>query len=227
MEKIAEFLKSTMLFGPLSVKDIEKHIVDKGTITTYQKGSHIITPHEKVDTIKVLLSGKVNIVYYYADGSYSLSTTETLRRVFALDLVATKTGISPYFAIATEKSTVFSLPAKIILKKNHIPEEIRQPLMEEYLIMLSNLHLQKEKHLMILSRNGLRDRITTYLSLQSQLRNSLSFSIPFSREEMAAYLCVNRSALSHELSLMKNEGLIDFHKNNFTILKYEQIEKVQ
>ena len=40
-----------------------------------------------------------------------------------------------------------------------------------------------------------------------------------SREQLAQYLCVNRSALSNELSKMKREGLIDFHKDQFTLLK--------
>ena len=40
---------------------------------------------------------------------------------------------------------------------------------------------------------------------------------PFSREELAAFLCVNRSALSHELSVMQQEGLITFRKNIFTL----------
>ena len=39
------------------------------------------------------------------------------------------------------------------------------------------------------------------------------------REELAAFLCVNRSALSHELSRMEAEGLIRFRKNEFTLLE--------
>ena len=38
-----------------------------------------------------------------------------------------------------------------------------------------------------------------------------------SREEMALYLCVNRSALSSELSQMAKEGIISYKKNTFTI----------
>ena len=57
--------------------------------------------------------------------------------------------------------------------------------------------------------------------MQARRRNQNSFSIPFSREEMAAFLCVNRSALSHELSLMRKEGLISFRKNEFTLHGWE------
>ena len=39
-----------------------------------------------------------------------------------------------------------------------------------------------------------------------------------SREQMAQYLCVNRSALSNELNKMKREKIIDFEKDKFRIL---------
>ena len=54
--------------------------------------------------------------------------------------------------------------------------------------------------------------------MQAERRGTNTFRIPFDREELAAFLCVNRSALSHELSLMEQEGLIQFRKNQFTIL---------
>jgi len=71
--------------------------------------------------------------------------------------------------------------------------------------------------LAILSLKGLRERIMTYLRMQSARRGKTTFAISFSREELADFLCVNRSALSHELSLMQQEGLIQFRKNVFTV----------
>ena len=41
--------------------------------------------------------------------------------------------------------------------------------------------------------------------------------IPFSREELADFLCVNRSALSKELGRMQQEQLIRFHRNRFIL----------
>ena len=38
---------------------------------------------------------------------------------------------------------------------------------------------------------------------------------------MASYMCVNRTSLSHELSLMEQEGIISFDKNTFTLLNWE------
>ena len=39
---------------------------------------------------------------------------------------------------------------------------------------------------------------------------------------MADYLAAGRSALSAMLGKLKKEGIIDFHKNSFTLLKAEQ-----
>lgn len=221
MKIISELLIRTKLFKDIPIDIIEEYIIPKGTVDEYSKGSYLFEAQEIVNTIKIVMSGKVNNLYYYADGSYSLASTVSPLRVLALDLIATRTRISPYYAIAAESSVIFSFPADAVLKPSDIPESSRQVLINQLLIMLSHFHLQKEKHLMVLSRNGLRDRIMTYLSLQAQQKKSFSFLIPFTREEMAAYLCVNRSALSHELSLLRKEGWIDFYKNRFTLIKYE------
>lgn len=219
-ESLTAFLQRTRLLLGIPAEVIEKYILPLGVIEEYRKGDELIHAHQRVDAVKMLLTGRVNILYYYGDGSYSLASTESPTRVLALDLIATESKVSPYFAVAAEPASVFSFPSRVLLQPGALPESERQLIMEHLLIMLSNLHIQKEKHLMVLSRNGLRERIITYLSLQAQWAKSRSFDIPFTREEMAAYLCVNRSALSHELSLMRQEGLIEFSKNHFALLQY-------
>ena len=216
---LSAFLKHTKLLGEVSSDVIEKYIIPAGHICHYEKNNQLISPGQEVATIQIILSGKVNIVYYYADGSYTLASSEIPSHVLNLDLIATKSKISPYFAMAAEKTSIFAFPTHLVLDAGTLPETERQKILSQLLIMLSHLHMQKEKHLMILSRNGLRDRVMTYLSLMTQWQKADSITIPFSREEMAAYLCVNRSTLSHELSKMKKEGIIDFHKNRFTLLQ--------
>jgi Mn-dependent DtxR family transcriptional regulator len=62
-----------------------------------------------------------------------------------------------------------------------------------------------------------REKILTYLRRIQIEENSSDIEIPFDRSAMAEYLNVERSALSRELSKMKTDGLIDYHKNRFTI----------
>ena len=61
-------------------------------------------------------------------------------------------------------------------------------------------------------------KIIKYLSLQSARYGSKEFAVEYSREELASYLDINRSVLSHELKSMERDGIIKVHKNNFILL---------
>ena len=58
------------------------------------------------------------------------------------------------------------------------------------------------------SKKKLRDRIMTYLQIQESELGVSAFSLELSREQLAEELCVNRSALSNELSKMQKDGII-------------------
>jgi CRP-like cAMP-binding protein len=70
-----------------------------------------------------------------------------------------------------------------------------------------------------MSKKNLREKILTYLSIQSQHQGGRYFEIPLGRIELADYLCTDRSALTRELSSMRDDGLIDFDRNTFRLLK--------
>ena len=55
------------------------------------------------------------------------------------------------------------------------------------------------------------------LSQQAVACGGRDFDIPHSRQELARYLGVDRSAMSNELSKMKTEGLLEFQRNHFVL----------
>ena len=67
------------------------------------------------------------------------------------------------------------------------------------------------------SKRTTRGKLLSYLSDQAETAGGHRFSIPFDRQELADYLSVDRSAMCSELSKMKREGIIDYHKNEFEI----------
>ena len=64
---------------------------------------------------------------------------------------------------------------------------------------------------------AIRERLLSYLSEQAMENGGPHFTIPFSRQQLADYLGVDRSALSNELSKMQRDGLISCRKNEFTL----------
>ena len=77
------------------------------------------------------------------------------------------------------------------------------------------MEYEKNTHM---NKRTTREKIMSYLSAQSSKAGSREFDVPFSRQQMADYLGVERSGLSLELSKMKRDDLIDFNKNHFAVL---------
>ena len=69
-----------------------------------------------------------------------------------------------------------------------------------------------------MSKRSTREKLISYLSEEAQRHNSGSFLIPFNRQQLADFLSVDRSAMSNELCKMRDEGLLKFEKNKFTLL---------
>lgn len=68
-----------------------------------------------------------------------------------------------------------------------------------------------------MSKRTTREKLISYLSDQAKIQDSNSFTIPMNRQQLADFLSVDRSAMSNELCKMRDEGLIVFNKNKFTL----------
>ena len=95
-----------------------------------------------------------------------------------------------------------------------------QKVMLENLLGIYSIHqrifLQKFQ---LLSRRKTRDRLLAYLSMVALEKGTSAFSVPFTRQQMADFLCVERSAMCAELSAMQREGLLRFKGKEFELLE--------
>ena len=66
-----------------------------------------------------------------------------------------------------------------------------------------------------------RDKLLSYLSMESRKAHSAVFDIPFNRQELADYLGVERSAMSACLGKLRDEGMLTFDKQHFHLLEVE------
>ena len=217
MEMLLEDLKQSELFSDFPDEVLTNYILPHRQILEYKKDICLIRPQQKVSRFGILISGKVNIMHIFIEGSYSLITSVRPGEILGADLIFTRSQLSPYHALTAANTRIAYFPAELAVCPGALPESWRAELTRKLLTWISNENIKKEYRLAILSQKGLRERIVTFLSMQAARRQKTAFSIPFTREELAAYLCVNRSALSRELSLMQEEGLITFQKNRFCL----------
>lgn len=98
-----------------------------------------------------------------------------------------------------------------------------QALSHRFTAMLARRTLSMNDRIQILSKSTLRGKILAFLSQYAQ-KYGPSFTIPFDRQSLATYLGANRTALSRALSSMRRDGMLDYHKNHFTVREPMQPE---
>ena len=82
-------------------------------------------------------------------------------------------------------------------------------------LLASNRQLMRK--LDLLSCRSMREKVLMYLHEESRRAHASTFDIPYNRQELADLLCIERSALSRELSRMQAEGIIAFERNRFSL----------
>ncbi len=87
------------------------------------------------------------------------------------------------------------------------------------LTLAARKNLALSERIFCTSPKHIRERVSVYLAGQSARAGARRFRIPYDRQQMADYLGVERTALSKELSKMRADGLIAYHKNEFTLLR--------
>ncbi len=72
----------------------------------------------------------------------------------------------------------------------------------------------------IMAQKRLRDKIKNIYAKQSYHSEGI-IKIPFNRRGLAEFLNVNRTALSRELSRMRDENIIEFDNNIIKLIDFE------
>ena len=84
--------------------------------------------------------------------------------------------------------------------------------------VLARKNLQLNDKITHMSKRRTREKLLSYLSSESLRQGSLEFDIPFDRQQLADYLCIERSAMSAELSRLQKEGLLQTERCHFRLI---------
>ncbi len=198
------------------LKDLAKNL--EVHIRHIRKGECWARSGEKLTQVGIIAKGNLTLSLFTVHGDEHLVQKLKVYSVVGIDVVSTKSKINPYDIRAVEDTIVLEFDWKRIEDVGDIKEECRLKILHNAMVLISHENMRKTYKLEILMQKGLRDRVMTYLRIQEKKKGKSTFSIPYSRDELSAYLCVNRSALSHELSQMEKDGIIKYKRNEFTIL---------
>lgn len=218
MEKFDSILPSVSLF-----KDIEYgqlvSMLDclQARTVEYSKGTTLLAAGDKPEYVGVVLSGRLHIVQDDIDGNRTLLAILGEADIFAEALCCADVAESPVSVLADMDTTVLLLAFSHILHTCPKACTFHQTLISNMLRIVAKKNLYLQSRMEIVCMKSVRAKVLRYLNTLAA-KQGRSFIVPHNREQMADYLCVERSALSHEISRMRKEGLIDYRKNRFTLL---------
>ena len=215
LRKYPDKLKSVGLFSGIETTELETMLKClSAVIKDVAKDEIILLTGDRPDFVGVVLTGQLHIVSEDYDGNRSLLAVATPGEVFAEALCCAGVQESPVTVIAGADSSVMLLGFRRLLHTCPNSCAHHTKLIANTLGLIANKTLYLQNRMEIVSLKSVRAKVLRYLESFIP-RQGCSITIPLNRGEMADFLCVDRSALSHELMKMKKDGLIDYRKNKF------------
>ncbi len=179
---------------------------------SYKKGETLFCAGEELKYFGLVLEGTVQIFTDDINGDRVMMANVSSGNTFGESLCFLGTKESPVLAFAAEECRVLWLSC------NRLQSPENAWLYNRFSAMLAQRALDMNDRIQVLSKLSLRDKLLTLFSQYAHKNDARTFSLPFSRESLATYIGVNRSALSRELGKMQREGIIEFYKNTIKIL---------
>jgi len=217
MRKIFEVAKRNPLFAGIVFSDFEPMLkcLDTRTIT-YSKNDVILFSGDSVNFVGMILSGGIKIIREDMDGNITILAKLTYGDIFGEAFACAEIFHSPVTVLSIEDSEIVFIGYSKLITSCTSACNFHSKLIKNMLKVLANKNLLLNQQNEILSKRTTRDKLLCFFDYQRD--SAKKFTIPFNREEMANYLCVDRSAMSNELCKMRDEGLITFKRNEFEIL---------
>ena len=167
--------------------------------------------------IGLVLSGSVNIENSDIWGNCSILDNVTPGNIFAEAYACSFGEPLMVDVVAAQDTEILLLHVEKILKTCPTACVYHSRLIRNLLMVMASKNLGLTRKINNISPKTIRGKLSSYLSTQAQRQNSNEFTIPFNRQQLADYLGVDRSAMSHELSRMQKEGLLIVQKNRFYV----------
>ena len=218
-EDYIEKLHSKLSFRGLTDDEIRSFVVHANpSYIELHEGQNILMQSGVKETLALVLTGRINIYYAGYDGTRSL-----LRSLEDGDVGGVLFSMLDYkgaqiqFVAATDVEAIMFSPDSI--RNQELGDVfVQHKLLVNLIENQKNVYNDIVRHLLCLSKRTVRDKVLRFLWFCAEGEKSHEFTVPFSREELADYLAVDRASLSRTLGELKKEGVIDFNRCRFKIL---------
>lgn len=193
----------------------------QGVKKQYTKQEFILHAGDLASAIGILISGRIHIVREELTGERSMVAELVPGDLFAEAFCFAQSDDArrlPNSVLAAEASSVMFLDYHNFLDGGGMEAEFHNRLIANMMNALAQKNIMLNRKIGHLSRRTTREKLMSYLSEQAILQGKRQIVVPFDRQTLADYLCVDRSAMSTVLSRLQAEGILEVYKNEFVLL---------
>lgn len=212
-------LTQTSLFSGISQADLSALLSCLAAVERrYSKGAVILAEGEPTQWMGLVLEGRAIISCADVWGKSSILGFAEPGAVFG-EAYACVPGEALLISVcAAEETRVLFLNVGKLLTVCGNACPFHAQLIRNLLSISAGKNLQLSRRIFHTTPKSIRGRLLSYFSECAKKSGSLTFTLPFNRQQLADYLGVDRSAMSSELSKMQRDGLIQVQGGTITMV---------
>ena len=219
MKNYMGVLKTVQLFKGIEESDLQPLLSClSAKAIQYGKGQTVFSSGERIERFGIVLSGEVQVVQDDYYGNRSILAKIDIGNLFGESFACADMKTLPVSVITTTESELLFIDCHRLAVPCARACGFHSRLIQNMLSIVSMKNISLTQKIEFTSKRSTREKLMAYLSAEAKKAESSRFCIPFNRQELADYLSVERSAMSAELSKLRDDGVLKFHKNQFELL---------
>ncbi len=223
MEQYLFVLRNSPFFQGMTDEEILSvlHCVSAVTLQK-EKDSYIFRVGDSAQAMGLVLSGSVLCVQEDLWGHRNIVDRIGVGECFAEPFAATPGAVLNMSVVAAEDCEIMLLNIERFMQTCPTACAHHSRLIRNLVSVMARKVLTLGSKITHMGKRNTREKLLSYLSAESMRQGKLSFTIPYDRQQLADYLCVERAAMSVELSKLQKEGYLKTNRNQFEL--FTQLE---
>lgn len=187
-----------------------------------EKGATILAAGDPATHLGVVLAGRVQVSRLTAEGQRIVMGELGPGQLFAESFACARAETLPVTAVAAAGGAVLLLDSRRLAAPCSAACAFHGRLISNLLSVLADKNLFLAGKVEHLAGRTIRERLLSYLEELSARTGRDVVTVPFDRQALADYLCVDRSALSRTIGQLTREGVLAAERNRFVLKRTER-----
>ena len=198
----------TLFTGILPEEQERMRICFKAGEETFRSGETIMEYSSTMQKVGVVICGRAVLYCCDADGNEDMIDELNKDAVFGEPFLL-PSDAQHYYVVATEETRVMFIDYEHVIRQCENACHHHSQLVSNLFQLTALQSRQQMERIYVLSRSTTRQKILSYLNALSAEKHSEAVRIPMSYTALAQYLSVDRSAMTRELKVLEEEGILE------------------